>query len=187
MADVFSFPTDRYVLIGRVGKPHGLRGEVRLQLYSGQPENLRSYGRLFLVSTDGEISPPRRIVSSRVQGKTAVIGFESVGDRNGADYLKGMGVLVEKTELQQTDEDEYYYYQFAGLAVRTVEGRRLGRIEHIFSNGAQDVLVVRGKGREYLIPIMKPIIVRRTDEELIIDPPPGLLEINSGMPNEEDG
>jgi 16S rRNA processing protein RimM len=186
MVDAFSFPTDRYILIGKIGKPHGLRGEVRLHLYSEQPENLQGYKRLVLASTEGILSRPLRLLSSRVQGKAAIVELESISERNGADRLKGMGVLVEKTELPDTKEDEYYYYQYTGLAVKTVEGLCLGRVENIFSNGAQDILVIRGAGREYLIPILKSVIIRRTDEELIVAPPPGLLEINSGMPDAED-
>jgi 16S rRNA processing protein RimM len=113
-----------------------------------------------------------------MQGKTAIVSLETIDERNGADRLKGMGVLVEKAELPKTDEDEFYYYQLVGLAVKTREGRDLGRVENIFSNGAQDILVIRGKDQEYLIPILQSIIVRRTDEDLIVAPPPGLLEIN---------
>jgi 16S rRNA processing protein RimM len=180
MADSFFFPTDRYVLIGKVGKPHGLRGEIRLHLYSEQPENLAAYRRLILVSGQGHLSQPLRIISRRVQGKIAIVGLESVDERNGADRLKGMGVLIEKAELPKTNEDEFYYYQFVGLTVKTREGRLLGLVENIFSTGAQDIMVIRGKKGEYLIPILQSFIVRQTDEELIVAPPPGLLEINTG-------
>lgn len=186
MADAFSFPTDKYILIGKVGKPHGLSGEVRLHLYSEQPENVRSYKRLVLITTAGEISPSLRIVSSRVQGKAAIVGFESVNDRSSADNLKGRGVLLEIEELPETNEGEYYYYQFQGLPVKTVEGLLLGRVESVFSNGAQDILVIRQGTQEYLIPLVDSVVVRHTDDEIIVNPPPGLLEINSEMPDEND-
>lgn len=186
MADSFSFPTDRFILIGKIGKPHSLRGEVRLHLLSEQPENLQSYSRLFLVSPGGEISGPRRVVSRRLQGKTAIVGLESVNDRDEAEAVKGRGVLIEKSELPETDESEYYYYQFIGLTVKTVEGRLLGKVTNIFSNGAQDILIVRQESQEYLIPVLQPVIVRRTNEELIVNPPPGLLEINSDGTEDED-
>ena len=179
MVKSFSFPADRFILIGKIGKPHGLRGEFRLHLYSEQPENLADYDRLVLVSDGGQLLPPLRIISRRVQGKTAIVGLESVDERNGADHLKGMGVLVERTEMPTPNEDEYYYYQFVGLAVKTQEGLLLGRVDNIFSNGAQDILVIRGKTQEYLIPILRSLIVQQTEEELIIAPPPGLLEINA--------
>lgn len=186
MAEAFSFPTDRYVLIGTIGRPHGLGGEVKLHLYSGQPENLRSYKRLVLVAEGGTLSLPLRLASSRARGKAAIVGLETIHDRTDAEQLKGMGVLVEKNELPEIGKDEYYYWQFSGVTAKTVDGRLLGRVEDIFSNGAQDILVLRGTGQEYLIPILKSTVVSLTGDELIIAVPPGLLEINSGLPGDGD-
>jgi 16S rRNA processing protein RimM len=180
MTDTFSFPTDRYVLIGKVGKAHGLQGEVKLYLYSGQPENVRSYSRLVLVSTAGGLSACLKILTCRLQRKTAIIRLESITNRESAEQMAGMGVLLDKEDLPKGNEGESYWYQYDGLPVKTREGRPLGRVTKIFSNGAQDILVVREGSQEYLIPILDTIIVRHTSEEIIIAPPPGLLEINSG-------
>ena len=185
MTDTFSFPADRYILIGKVGKPHGLHGEVRLHLYSGQPANVRSYSRLVLVSTAGRLSSSLRVDTCRVQRKTAIVGLESIVDRESAEHLVGMGILLDKEDLPKTDEGELYWYQLDGLPVKTVEGRSLGRVVKIFSNGAQDILVVRDGSQEYLIPILDDIIIRHTDEEVIVAPPPGLLEINSGIDGDD--
>jgi 16S rRNA processing protein RimM len=181
MVEMFSFPTDQYLLIGRVGKAHGLHGEVKLHLFSGQPENVTGYSHLILVSTAGTLSAPYRIATCRVQGKTAIAGLELVEDRNHAEQLQGMGILITKEDLPQGMEGDSFWYQYYNLPVRTADGRLLGHVEKIFSNGAQDILVVQGGGHEYLIPILDSIVVRRTDKELIIAPPPGLLEINSGL------
>lgn len=186
MTDTFSFPADRYILIGKVGKPHGLHGEVRLHLYSGQPENVHSYGHLVLVSTAGRLSPSLQVATCRTQGKAAIVGFESIVGRESAEGLVGMGVLLDRQDLPKAGDGELYWYQFDGLQVVTSDGRALGRVQKIFSNGAQDILVVGEGNQEYLIPILDSIIVRRTDEELVVAPPPGLLEINSGMADIED-
>ena len=186
MTDRFSYPADRYLLIGKVGKPHGLHGEVRLHLYSGQPENVVSYSHLVLVSTTGRLSPSLQVVTCRVKGKTAIVGFESIMGRESAEGLVGMGVLLDRQDLPKGADGELYWYQLDGLQVLTSDGRTLGRVQKIFSNGAQDILVVGEGNQEFLIPILDSIIVRRTDEELIVDPPPGLLEINSGLADTED-
>ena len=186
MTDTYSFPADRYILIGKVGKPHGLHGEVRLHLYSGQPENVLSYSHLVLVSATGRLSQPLQVITCRPQGKSAIVGFESVTGRENAEGLVGMGVLLDREDLSKEGDGELYWYQFDGLQVVTGDGRALGRVQKIFSNGAQDILVVGEGNQEYLIPILDSIIVRRTDTELIIDPPPGLLEINSGTADTED-
>lgn len=183
MTETFSFPTDRYILIGKVGKPQGLHGEVRMYPSSGQPEQLLSHHRFVLVSTAGRLSPSLQVTTCRVQGKAAIVGFESVMDRNQAEQLKGMGILLDKADFPKGNEDAYWY-QFVGLPVKTEEGRELGRVVNVFSNGAQDIMVIQDEEQEYLIPILDSIIVRRTDEEIIVAPPPGLLEINSGMTDE---
>jgi len=186
MADAFSFPTDRYILIGKVGKPQGLHGEVRLYFSSGQPGIVRYIRRLVLVSAENRLSPPFPISTCRIQGKAAIVGLESVTNRDRAEQLKGMGVLLDRADLPKGIEGELHWYQFDGLPVRTVEGRELGRVERIFSNGAQDILVIREGSQEYLIPILDSIIVSHTDKEIVVAPPPGLLEINSGIADQGD-
>jgi 16S rRNA processing protein RimM len=125
------------------------------------------------------------VTGCRIQGKAAIVGFETISDRNQAEQLKGMGVLLDKEDLPPESEGASWD-RFLGVPVKTQEGRELGRAETIFFNGAQDILVVQGSGREYLIPIVDTIIIRRTDKEITIAPPPGLLEINSGMADEGD-
>jgi 16S rRNA processing protein RimM len=186
MADVFSFPTDRYILIGKVGRPQGLHGEVRLYPFSGRPEEIQACSSLVLVSPSGRLSPSLRLTACRVRGKAAIVGFDSICDRNKAELLKGMGVLLDREGLAKQSENAHWYRSF-GLPVQTQEGRELGLLEDVFSNGAQDIMVVRGSGREYLIPIVDAILVRRTESEIVVDPPPGLLEINSGAADEDSG
>lgn len=182
MAEVFSFPADRYVLIGKIGKPQGLRGELRVFPLSGRPDDLRSCRRVVLVSPQGRMTPALPVVSCRTQGNAAIVGLEEITDREAAAELKGMGVLLDRKDLA-ADTDGMARYRLPGLQVRTDEGRVLGRVEHIFSNGAQDVLVVGDGREEYLIPLSEAIVVRRTDKEIVIAPPPGLLEINADRPD----
>ena len=88
--------------------------------------------------------------------------------------------MILKEDLPQPGKDEFYLYPMVGLPVVTTQGRRLGTVINIFSNGAQDLLVVQDKDEEYLIPILDSIIIQHDAEKIVIEPPPGLLEINSG-------
>ncbi|MDD3816389.1 MAG: ribosome maturation factor RimM [Desulfocapsaceae bacterium] len=180
MIDNFIYPAETYLLIGKVIEPHGLKGEIKIFSYAGQPENIRSYKKLFLVTLSGKISPAYSIEKCRVKGKSAIVRLASVSDRNGAEAITGMGVLILKEDLPQPGQDEFYLYQLEGLTVVTVDGRRLGTVTNIMSNGAQDLLVVQDNNEEYLIPILDSIILRHDTEKIVIAPPPGLLEINSG-------
>ena len=180
MADDFDFPHDNYVLVGKVAKPHGLRGEVKIFAYSDEAETLLNYGKIVLVGDSGQLSPALHVEKARLQGKTVVLKIESINDRNRAEELHGLGVLVNKDDLQKVKDGEYYWFQFYGLPVFTEDGLELGTITSIFSNGAQDIMVIHKGKNEYLIPILDTIIKEHTDEKVVIDPPSGILDINAG-------
>ncbi len=180
MSDAYSYPDEEYLLIGKIIEPHGMKGEVKIFSFAGQPENFQEYKKLVLVTPSGKLSPPSSIEKCRIKGKSAIVKLTSVNDRNGSEAITGMGVLVLKEDLPQPGNNEFYLYQMEGLAVETVEGRRLGTVTSISSNGAQDLLVVQDDDQEYLIPIVDAIIIHQDAEKIVIAPPPGLLEINSG-------
>lgn len=181
MADVFPFPDDMFVLIGKVAKPHGLRGEIKLHAFSDKPETLLQYSQVVLVDNSGQLSPALNIEKSRLQGKMVVFKLETINDRDGAEAIQGKGVLLDSKDLPVVGEDEYYWYQLYDVPVYTKAGRELGRVSNIFSNGAQDIMVVKDRHQEYLIPILDTIIKEHSKERIVIDPPPGLLEMNAGI------
>jgi 16S rRNA processing protein RimM len=179
MADVFSFPDDKFVLIGKIAKPHGLRGEVKLHAFSDKPETLLQYSQIVLVDHSGRLSPALKVERSRLQGKMVVFKLETINDRDSAEAIYGKGILLDIKDLPAVEEGEYYWHQLYDLPVYTKAGGALGRVSNIFSNGAQDIMVITDNDREYLIPILDTIIKEHGQEGIIIDPPPGLLEINS--------
>lgn len=177
MTEEYPYQTDKYVLLGKITKAQGLRGEVKIFSFSGQPENFLGYQELVLISKTGIISSPLAVENLRIQGKTAIVKLASITNRNQAEEIEGRGVLFAKDLLPEPADDEYYWYRYEGKMVRDLNGRNIGRVESLFNNGAQDILVVKSGEEEILIPITNNIVVRETAEELIVDPPPGLLEL----------
>lgn len=184
MQHQFTFPEEKFLLIGTVIKAQGLKGEVSIHSFSGQPENLNTYDTLFLVDKHGNLSPELSIKRFRLHKGKAIVLFDRVRDRSHAELLAGMGVLVARESLPELAADEFYWHQLIGLTVSTVGGDGLGKLLHVFSNGAQDIMVIQDGDQEYLVPLSAGIIVSYNEQQLIIDPPPGLLDINSG---EEEG
>lgn len=180
MTEEFDYPAAEYLLLGKITAAHGLRGEVKVFLHSGQPENIRSYKELTLIDKTGELHGPLTVLKSRSQGKSAIVQFASVTSRSHAERIEGKGVLLAKRDLPAVSEDEYYWHQYLGKAVVDLTGKILGTVDHIFANGAQDVLVITTAEREILIPVTKEIIVGETAGELTIDPPPGLVDLGAG-------
>jgi 16S rRNA processing protein RimM len=186
----------RLVCIGKVAKAHGIRGELKLFAYSGDAAGLCGYEELFLAAeqtavvaipekraTAGKALPPGwyRISQCRPQGKYTLVVLEGVEDREGAQALVGLLAHVDENALAPLGDDEFYWRQLEGHAVVTEEGDKIGRVSSLFSNGAQDVLVVKGKGREYYIPAIKEIItgIDPIAKKITIALVPGLLEMNS--------
>lgn len=179
MADDFSFPVDDYVLVGKITKAHGLRGEVKIFPFSEEPANLVRYKKLVLVDSRASLSPVLTVASSRVQGKTTVVQFAEIGDRTNAENVEGYGVLIAREDLPAVEGDEYYWHDYQGKLVVDQSGQEIGKVNHLFFNGAQDVLVIQGNGKEILIPVTKDIVVKESAGTLVIDPPLGLLELNT--------
>jgi len=174
----YSFPAEKYLLLGTVVKAQGLRGDVSVNAPTGQPEGLAQYHQFTLVDKAGVLSPELKVHAFRVQKDKAIIHFEGIGDRTFAEKLVGMGVLLDRQDLPEPGKDEFYWHDLYGLPVSTAHGEYIGTMKSVFSNGAQDVMVIVNDRREYLVPVTPGIIVRQDSMGIVIDPPPGLLEIN---------
>ncbi len=177
MTGNFTYPADKYLLLGPVTKVHGLRGEIKIYCYSGQPENFSDYKEIVLVDGTGKLSTAYAVEKFRVQGKTVIVRLATITNREQAEKIVGSGVLFAKNLLPITDKDEYYWYQYEGKSVVDLNRQTIGRIVGLFNNGAQDILVVQSGEQEILIPFTKSIIAGETEEYVIIDPPMGLLEL----------
>ncbi len=186
MAKDFFFPTADFLLLGKVSKAHGMQGEVKIFPYSGQPENIRTYHELVLVDTNGNLSPPLAVVNCRVQGKMAVTRLSSINNRDKAEEVEGMGVLLARKQLPELDENEFYWHQYIGKKVKTTAGEVIGKIAAVFPGGAQDIMVIKNGTEEILVPILENIIVKDSNGEIVIDPPPGLVELYTDNNGERD-
>lgn len=166
-----------FILLGKITKPHGIRGEVKIHPYSGQPENFLDYRKIYLSGPDQERAP-YTIERARAQGKTVVLKLSGCEDRSAAEVLADHEVWLERDDLPELQEDEYYWADLENREVRTEDGLELGRVTGILDTGAHDILSVTGRGHEYLIPIREEFVVRIDDHEVVLRLPPGLLEIN---------
>jgi len=175
----YLFPEDSYLLLGVVVRAQGLRGEICVHTLSGEPESFGKYAAFTLVDKQGTLSPELRVKSFRVQKGKVILRLERIDDRTFAEKVVGMGVLIARSALPEPAANEFYWHELYDRPVRTVRGRQLGTIRHVFFNGAQDVMVIGDGEIEYLIPVHQGMIVEQHPTEIVIDPPPGLLDINA--------
>lgn len=169
-----------YVAIGKVVKAQGLHGELKVAIYSGNPDDQTSFHEIFL--GNGNILKLHRLERSRRSGKFVIFQLAEVVDRDGAESQVGQEVFVLKSQLPPLAPDEFYWHEMVGLRVVTDQGQDLGIVTSMIATGAHDIMVVTGPEKtECLIPAIKEIIVRQEKEAgvLVIAPTPGLLEMNS--------
>ncbi|GLW04936.1 ribosome maturation factor RimM [Microtetraspora sp. NBRC 13810] len=164
------------LVVGRIGRPHGIRGEVTVDVRTDDPEARFAPGTS--LRTDPASAGPLRIEGVRRHAGFLLVRFVGVGDRNAAESLRGTLLVVESADAPPLpDPDEFYDHQLIGLAVVTVAGEPVGEVTDVLHHG-QDLLVVRRTGGEVYVPFVR-ALVPEVDVEggrLVIDPPPGLID-----------
>ncbi len=165
------------VHVGKITKPHGIRGEVKIYSLSQQPENFRDYPQLVLIGEDGE-RRESKVGKFRVQGNFAVVSLAGVADRNSAEELVGCQVWVAEEYLPPLADDEFYWHDVMGAEVVDQDGNSLGKLDSLLATGSADLMVVRQGDDEVLIPSQPEFLIEIGPEKIIVDLPPGLLDIN---------
>jgi 16S rRNA processing protein RimM len=149
--------------MGRIGAPYGIRGWLKVHSYTDPPENLLHYSPWWIRWQ--EEWRALRVMDGRRHGKGLVAQVAGYEDREAARVLVGAEVAIERGHLQAPGEGEYYWADLVGLPVFNREGVRLGEVDHLVDNGAQDVLVLRGGEKERLIPFVPGYYVLQVDLE----------------------
>jgi 16S rRNA processing protein RimM len=166
------------VVVARIGKAHGLRGEVTVQVLTGAPDERFVPGATF--ATEPAASGPLVLRSARDNNGILLLGFENTDDRSGAEALRGIKLLANPLE-DHGDEDTWYERELVGLKVVTVAGEEVGEVTAMEPRPAQDLLVLRlTDGREARVPFVTAIVPEVDIEggRVVLDPPPGLLDLD---------
>ncbi|MET8332549.1 ribosome maturation factor RimM [Streptosporangium canum] len=164
------------LVIGRIGRPHGLRGDVSVEVRTDDPE--RRFAPGTAVVTDPASAGPLVIESRRWHSGVLLVRFEGVNDRNRAEDLRGTTLVIDSADIPPSDDpDEFYDHQLIGLAVVTPGGERVGEVSDVLHHG-QDLLVVRRGGAEVYVPFVKALVpvVDLDKGILVVDGPAGLLD-----------
>ena len=166
------------VTVGRIGRPHGIRGDVVVGVRTDEPE-LR-FAKGSRLDTDPATTGPLIVAGTQWHSGELLVRFEGVDDRDAAGELRGTWLLVDSATLAPPDDpDVFRDGDLIGLAVRTVAGADVGAVEDVLHSG-QDVLVIKSPaGREFMVPFVLPLVpeVNVASGYLVIDPPDGLLNL----------
>lgn len=167
------------VLVARIVKPHGLRGEVVLESLTDVEGRLETT-RAFLLVKDGIPTRELRVESRRFFGGRHVLRFQGIETLTEAEKIRGMTLAVPESEIGPLPENQYFIHQLIGMKVKLKDGRELGTVRKVIVTGGVDVLEIGDRG-EHLVPFASDICVEVNLEEkrLTIDPPEGLLHFDA--------
>ena len=178
------------VIVGRVGRPHGIRGEVVIGVRTDEPDLRFAVGATLDARSSADEDDdaagdahrdPLTVAAARWHSGQLLVAFAGITDRTAAAELTGSWLSVDSSQLPAiSDPDEFRDHELIGLSVRTPAGDPVGVVADVLHYG-QDLLVVRradGQDEEHLVPFVKAIVpeVDVPGGVLVIDPPPGLLD-----------
>jgi 16S rRNA processing protein RimM len=166
----------RYLTVGRIVRPHGLKGWVEIVPLTDAPER-------FKVGSEFKLAPPAgdradiKLTDVAQKKNRLIAGIEGADSREAIEELLGRELMIPESEGEKPDES-YWQHEIIGCDVKTTDGRDLGKVTEILRTGASDLYVV-GEEKQYYVPAVKDI-VKSIDTKaglIIIEPLPGLLEL----------
>ena len=180
-------PSEQYdkVRVARVGKPHGIRGEVTVEVFTDSPDTRFVEGTVLYVRMSmGQelLYGTLKLETARWNKKILLLKFEEISDRNTAESLRN-AELYAPADNSLNDEDSWYASELIGLRVYLTnrDSKTIGEVSDLIPGDAQDLLEIRSvDGQKLLIPFVEEIVPEIDEEQgvIIITPPPGLLELN---------
>ena len=169
---------DKRILIGRILAAHGLKGEVKVKSFTEAPLDVASYGAV--IASDGR---KFTLQHERIQGETVIAAIKGIQDRNSAESLRGLDLYVERADLPETDEDEFYHADLIDLPVTDASGAEVGRVLAFHNFGGGDVMEIKRGSASVFVPFtirMVPTVdVKAGRVELSADGLAAMLEANA--------
>ena len=167
-----------FIAIGRVSKPHGVKGEIRIEYFNPEDLQFFSHYQMIFLQGDERSLHPYRLLTVRPHKKLILAQLEGIQSRAEAEQLRGKVVLIDPAELPPLKEDEYYWQDILGMRVVSEKGEDVGTIKEIVPTGSNDVYVVQKGEQEFLIPATQDVIMSIDIEArtMVIRPLEGLLQ-----------
>ncbi|GAA2805544.1 ribosome maturation factor RimM [Kitasatospora sp. CM 4170] len=166
------------LVVGKIGRAHGIRGDVSVEVRTDEPELRLGPGAVLL--TDPASAGPLTVESGKVHSGRLLLRFAGVKDRNGAEALRGTILIAEvDPEERPEDPEEYYDHQLIGLDVVLLDGTPVGELTEVVHLPYQDLLTVKKPdGTEVLVPFVSRIVptIDLENQRAVLDPPPGLID-----------
>lgn len=163
----------RFLVIGKVRKPWGYRGHVKVEILTDFPQRFSLTQTIYV----GDEHRPFTVESVRLQKSNAVLKLTECQSQSDAEELRGKYLWIPLEEAMPLEEGAYYLHEIVGLRVYTTQGKCIGEVKDVLFTAGNDVYVVQGEGSEILIPAISSVVkeVNRADGRMVIEPMEGLF------------
>jgi len=175
---IFPGPWDDMVIVGRVARPQGNRGEVIIDAETDFPEERFAEGGTVFVNRDG-MPDALTIAEFRMHAGRPAVRFEAMASIDDAERLRGLELRVPETALGKLPDGMWYHHELLGCLVRLKDGRDVGKVISIQGPTERSILEVEGPQGRVLVPLAAEFCTVDRDAKVVeIDPPEGLLDVN---------
>ena len=163
------------LIVGRIGRVHGVRGEVTVEVRTDSPEDRFQVGTS--IATDPSKFGPLTITGQRWHNGILLLTFEGVSDRGAAEKIKNV-LLMAEVDIAESDADEFHVQLLIGSTIELIDGTVLGTIDDVLTTKGQNLLSFMRGGKQVLIPFVKAIVptVDIASRKVVITPPEGLID-----------
>ena len=163
------------LIVGRIGRVHGVRGEVTVEVRTDSPEDRFQIGTS--IATDPSKFGPLTITGQRWHNGILLLTFDGVSDRGAAEKIKNV-LLMADVDIAESDADEFHVQLLIGSTIELIDGTVLGTIDDVLTTKGQNLLSFMRGGKQVLIPFVKAIVptVDIAGRKVVITPPEGLLD-----------
>jgi 16S rRNA processing protein RimM len=172
-------PPEHLLLVGKVVRPHGLEGRLRVRSYARSEESFLAPATVFLKSGSGE-TREHTVLSVNPHKTVLLMELEGVNSLEEAEGYRGAQVFIRKDALIPLEEEEFFWHELIGLKVFLDTGQYLGTLRHILPTGGNDIYVVQEGEKEILIPAIHEVVseIDLNNKRMIISEMEGLLDLN---------
>jgi len=153
--------------IGRVVKPHGVRGKIKIEYFGEDPSRFPPYQKVFIKNRSGT-PEPFEVVEVTPQLPRLILKLKGIEKVEETEALIGREILVRREDLPELKEGEYYWFEILGMTVETERGKTIGTVKEIFPTGANEVYVLAGKRGEIFLPAIREVIQSIDREKRVI-------------------
>lgn len=172
---------DSLLLIGKVIRPHGIGGLLKISSYAQSPETFRNAGAVYLGSGSGALSE-YRVSSIKPQKNSFLLKLEGVNTLEESEPYRGADIYIKKEHLSRKEAGEYFWFELIGIKAYSTKGEWIGTVKHILSARSNDVYVIEGEKKEILVPATHSAVreIDLENQRMIISETEGDIDLNEG-------